>query len=201
MVNNTTWIKGKHSFKFGLDLRRYINPGIFVQRSRGDYNYTTIERYLLDLQPDVLAQRNVGGDTHWANQWSAYWFVQDEWKVKHNLTLNLGLRHEYRGVPAGDKLQTLNSVSSVPGLIEFNEPKTQKANFAPRIGIAYTPGFVSNTVIRAGFGIAYDNYFDNLGTLSKPPQLEKHGCAAANRRSELFSKRGNFANYSRWARI
>lgn len=172
LVNNTTVVKGDHGIKFGVDVRRYINPGIFVQRSRGDYVYSTLERYLLDIQPDLLAQRSVGSTTHWANQWNFYWFVQDEWKLRHNVTLSLGLRHEYRGVPAGDKLQTLNSVSSVPGVLEFREPKAQKKNFAPRVGLTWSPGTSGNTVLRAGFGMAYDNYFDNLGTITKPPQLQ-----------------------------
>ena len=48
----------------------------------------------------------------------------------------------------------------------------QKKNFAPRVGLTYSPGTSGTTVFRAGFGMAYDNYFTNLGTLSKPPQLE-----------------------------
>jgi len=171
LVNNTTWVKGNHEFKFGIDARRYINWSIFIQRSRGDYTYSTMERYLLDIQPE-FAERNVGSATHWANQWNFYWYAQDEWRMKRNITLNIGLRHEYRGIPAADKLQALNSVSSVPGLLEFREPKAQKANFAPRIGITWSPGTAGTTVVRAGFGMAYDNYFDNLGVLSKPPQLE-----------------------------
>lgn len=172
LTNNTTWVKGSHTFKWGIDTRRYIAPTIFVQRSRGDYNYSNLERYLLDLQPDELAQRNVGDATHWGNQWDFYWFFQDEWKVRRNVTLNLGIRHEYKGIPAGDRLQSLNSVSSVPGVLEFREPKAQKRNFAPRVGLAYSPGTTGNTVVRAGFGMSYDVYFDNLGVLSKPPQLE-----------------------------
>ena len=156
VVNNTTWIKGSHNFKFGIDVRRYIAPTIFVQRSRVDYNYSNLDRYLLDLQPDELAQRNVGASTYWGNQWDFFWFVQDEWKLRRNFTLTLGVRHEYKGIDAGDKLQTLNSVSNVPGVLEFNAPKAQKRNFAPRIGLAYSPGNSGNIVFRAGFGMGYD---------------------------------------------
>ena len=159
--------------KFGIDVRRFIAPTTFIQRSRGDYNYSGLERYLLDLQPDTQAQRNVGGKPYWGNSWNFYWFAQDEWKIRPNMTLTLGVRYEYKGIPADDKLQTLNSVSDVPGFLEFKEPKAQKANFAPRVGLTYSPGTSGKTVFRAGFGMAYDNYFDNLGTLSKPPQLEQ----------------------------
>lgn len=172
VVDNMTWITGNHTLKGGVDVRRYIAPTTFIQRQRGDYNYSNLERYLLDLHPDVQAQRNVGGRPYWGNSWNFYWFIQDEWKIKRNLTLTLGLRHEYRGIPADDKLQTLNKVSDVPGVLVFDEPKAQTKNFAPRVGLTYSPGNSGNTVFRAGFGISYDNYFDNLGTLSKPPQLE-----------------------------
>ena len=173
LVNNATYVRGSHSFKFGIDARRFISTTDFVQRARGDYNYSNLERYLRDLQPDLQAQRNVGGRSYWGNQWNFYWFAQDEWKLRHNLTMTLGIRHEYKGIPADDRLQTLNDVSSVPGVLEFKEPMAQKKNFAPRVGLTYSPGTSGATVFRAGFGMAYDNYFTNLGTLSKPPQLEK----------------------------
>jgi hypothetical protein len=172
LVNNSTWIAGAHTFKWGIDTRKYIAPTNFIQRVRGDYNYTNLERFLVDLNPDIQAERNTGGVPYDGNQFDFYWYVQDEWKLSRNLTLNIGLRHEYKGIPKGDKLQALNSISSVPGLIEFREPKAQKTNFAPRVGLAYSPGTSGKTVFRAGFGMAYDVYFDNLGTLSKPPQLE-----------------------------
>jgi hypothetical protein len=172
IVNNTTWVNGTHTFKFGIDGRKYIAPTNFVQRVRGDYNYTNLERFLLDLSPDLLAERNTGGVPYDGNQIDFFWYVQDEWKIRRNLTINIGLRHEYKGIPKGDKLQALNAISNVPGLIEFRAPKAQTKNFAPRIGLAYSPGDSGKTVFRAGFGMAYDNYFDNLGTLSKPVQLE-----------------------------
>src|SRR5690606_8416866 len=96
----------------------------------------------------------------------------DDWRIRRNLSVNLGLRYEYKGIPRGDKLQILNASSSRPGLIEFREPRVEKTNFAPRVGIAWSPGTDGRTSIRAGFGVAYDNYFDNLGANAKPPQLE-----------------------------
>jgi len=91
--------------------------------------------------------------------------------VRSDLTLNLGLRYEYKGISASDKLQALNAISDVPGLIEFRAPRPQYRNFAPRIGIAYAPGRNGLTSIRAGFGMSYDNAPDNFGLLATPPQL------------------------------
>jgi hypothetical protein len=197
LVNNTTWTRGSHTFKFGIDTRKYIFPNNFIQRVRGDYNYKTLERFLLDLNPDVQAERNTGGAPYSGNQIDFYWYAQDDWKINQHLSVNLGVRYEYKGVPAGDKLQVLNSISSVPGLIEFNEPKAQKKNFAPRIGVAYSPGTAGRTVIRAGFGIAYDAYFDNLATLSKPPQLENTVRVEPTETIEGFLANGGIRNDQR----
>lgn len=172
VVNNMIWMKGSHAVKFGFDGRKYIAPTNFIQRIRGDYGYSNLERYLLDLPPDTIAQRNLGGSPYSGNSINLYGFINDDWRVRRNFSLNLGIRYEYKGVPRGDKLQSLNASSSRPGLIDFREPRAEKKNFAPRIGMAWSPGNDGRTSIRAGFGMAYDNYFDNLGTNSKPPQLE-----------------------------
>src|SRR5205823_8770072 len=59
----------------------------------------------------------------------------------------------------------------VPGLLVFDAPKAQTKNFAPRIGVAYSPGRSGATSIRAGFGMAYDIIYDNIGVLAVPPQF------------------------------
>ena len=109
--------------------------------------------------------------TYYQNQQYVSGFGNDVWKVTPNLTLNLGLRYEYLTVPLGEQAQSLNASASVPGLLVFGKPTTQKTNFMPRLGIAYSPGTTAKTSIRAGFGTAYDVIYDNLGTLSLPPQL------------------------------
>ena len=171
-VGNLTYVNGRHTLKFGVDARRNITSELFVQRQRGDYNYSTLERFLLDLSPDIQAERNTGGGIYHGNNTEFYSFVSSETRVRPNVTLALGLRHEYKGIPYGNTLQRLNAVSSVPGVLTFRAPRAQRRNFAPRVGLAYSPGSAGRTVLRAGFGIAYDSYFTNLGQLQKPPQLE-----------------------------
>ena len=184
VVNNLTWLRGNHSFKFGGDFRDVISPQRFIQRERGDYQYLTTEQWLRDLSPDALGERNVGGNTYYGNQKILYAFVQDDWKFRPNLTLNLGVGYSYQEVPLGAKFQAVNSIASVPGLIEFGEPKTQTKNFAPKVGFAYSPDFNEGllgrvfgsggkTSIRAGFSMGYDYIFDNLYILSNPPQAQQ----------------------------
>jgi hypothetical protein len=183
VVNNTTWLRGTHSFKFGGDFRNIISPQRFVQRERGEYEYLTTEDFLLDLSPE-FGERNVGGNTYYGNQKILYAFVQDDWRIRPNFTLNIGVSYSYQGVPLGAKFQAANAISSVPGLIEFKEPKAQTKNFAPKFGFAWSPNFQNGllgslfgsggvTSIRAGFSMGYDYLFDNLYTNSNPPQAQQ----------------------------
>ncbi len=171
ITDNLTWTKGAHTFKFGFDGRKYISPSTFAQRGRGDYEYSTLSGYLFDGLPDLVAQRSLGAPVYYSDQISTYLYANDQWKVNQHLTLNLGLRWEFTSVPYSTRLQTLNAISNQPGLLSFNEPQPQYKNFAPRIGIAYSPGSSGKTSIRAGFGMNYDVLYDNIGILNLPPQL------------------------------
>lgn len=184
IVTNLAWRPGNHSFKFGIDVRRIISPQSFVQRQRGDYQYNSTEQFLLDRSPDALAERTVGESPYYGNQWLVFPYAQDEWRFRPNWTLTAGLAYSYQQLPFGARQQSLNAISSVPGLIDFREPEAQKRNFAPRIGLAYAPNFSSGmlgrlfgnnnqTSIRAGFTMAYDVIFDNLYILSLPPQFNQ----------------------------
>ena len=173
LVDNLTWTKGPHTFQFGGEGRKYISPQNFTQRSRGDYEYGTLELYLNDAVPDQLAERGVGPSVYYGDQIAFYWYANDDFRIRKNLTLNLGLRHEYTTIPFTERLQRLNTISNVPGLIDFSEPRAPKTNFAPRIGFAWSSGKSSETSIRGGFGMAYDVLYDNIGGTSKPPQLSQ----------------------------
>jgi hypothetical protein len=174
LVENLSWTKGKHSFKFGFDGRRSISPQHFIQRERGDYDYSTLQGYLNDQIPDGLAERNLGGGAinYYGNQWATYLYGQDSYRMRHNLTFDLGLRWERTSVPLSmGVFQVLNHVADAPGVLVFNAPKTSNRNFAPKVGIAYSPGTSGKTSIRAGFGMAYDVIFDNVGSTAYPPQI------------------------------
>jgi hypothetical protein len=175
LSENLSWFRARHDLKFGFDGRNLIACSCppFIQKVRGDYNYTTLDRFLQDLTPNVLAQRNVvgpiGGNYN-GNSYQLFFYANDNWKVSRGLTLNLGLRYEYSSVPTSMKEFDLNAIADVPGIITFRAPKAQKKNFAPRIGFAYSPGSSGTTSIRGGFGIAYDLIFDNVGINTRPPQ-------------------------------
>lgn len=169
VMNNLSYLTGRHTLKFGYDGRKLNRSNFFVQRARGDYRYNTFERYLQDITPE-FAVRSVGALPFAGNLLSHYGYVNDDFRLRPNLTVNLGLRYEYVGVPAGAKLQQLNAVASVPGF-DFREPRAGKKDFAPRVGLAWSPGRSGKTAIRAGFGMSYDQIYQNMGVLSLPPQF------------------------------
>jgi hypothetical protein len=166
-----TWTKSAHTLKFGIEGRKLIAPETFTQRVRGDYEYNNTLTFLQDGVPDSLAERSNGDPVYYGDQSALYFYGNDNWRIRKNLTLNLGLRYEYTTIPFTQRSQALNSAASVPGLINFASPQAPKNNWGPRIGFAYSPGDSGRTSIRAGAGIAYDVLFDNLGLLSLPPQL------------------------------
>lgn len=171
LTDNLTFTKGRHSFKFGFDGQDSISPQVFTQRSRGDYEWNYLSDYLFDYYPDYLAQRSIGGKTYYGNNYLFGFYANDTWKLRPNLTINLGLRYEYQTVPLGERQQALNAAASVPGLINFAAPQPQGTAFMPRIGVAYSPGTSGKTSIRAGFGINYDIIRDNLGLNTAVPQF------------------------------
>ncbi|HBB89010.1 MAG TPA: TonB-dependent receptor [Blastocatellia bacterium] len=184
IVDNVTYNMGNHSLKVGGDFRQIISPQTFTQRARGDYQYSAAQYYFYDLRPDFTAQRSVGDAVYYGTQKILYAFVQDDWRIRPNLTLNLGVNYSYQEPPKGTQLQALNAIASVPGLIDFHAPKAQKRNFSPKVGFAYSPNYSEGLLgrlfgssgkssIRAGFSMGYDYIFDNLYILSLPPQAQQ----------------------------
>jgi hypothetical protein len=167
-TDNMSWIKGKHNFKFGFDGRKYISPQSFTQRVRGDYEWNYLQEYLHDVGTTAFGERSTGNFFYYGDQTAFYGYGNDVWRITQKLSLNYGLRYEFTALPVGERVQPLNAAASVPGLIVFSEPKPQKFNFLPRLGINYALN--SETSIRAGFGMATDVLYDNLGILSFPPQ-------------------------------
>ncbi|HZQ20183.1 MAG TPA: carboxypeptidase regulatory-like domain-containing protein [Terriglobales bacterium] len=171
-VDNVTWVKGANTLTFGAEYRKYISPQKFIQRSRGDYVYSSLDQFAFDGIPGgSVAERSFGNVGYSGDQHAIYGFVNDIWKVKRNVSVNLGLRYEYTSTPYGWTQQSLNSVSDVPGLITFGSPKAPTKDFMPRVGFAYSPGTSGATSIRGGFGLGYDVLYDNIGVLERPPQI------------------------------
>jgi hypothetical protein len=170
-TDNLTWTKGKHTFTFGGEARKYISPANNPVRLYGDYEWNTLYAFALDTRPDYFGERSEGDNPYYGDQTAFYGYGNDEFRMNPHLTFNVGLRYEFTSVPVGERQQALNAASSVSGLITFAAPQPQYKNFSPRLGFAYSPGSAATTSIRGGFGVATDVIFDNLGRAYRPPQL------------------------------
>jgi hypothetical protein len=172
-VDNMSYVVGKHSLKWGALWLHTIDPNVFLPRSRGEWDYRNLNELVNDLIPTGRngALRGAGSGFFPGNQNGIGLYLQDDWKVLTRLTLNLGLRYEWNGVPKGDNLQNLNSISNLPGVFTFGTPKGDFNNFGPRIGLAWDPKGDGTWVVRSGFGISYDVTPQNFPLNSQPPQL------------------------------
>jgi Carboxypeptidase regulatory-like domain/TonB dependent receptor len=174
-VDNISYIRGKHTFKFGVEARKYISPTNTLPRARGEWDYASLSQFINDYVPTGAngALRGAGSGSVAENYNAFYWFVQDDWKVTPRLTLNLGLRYEYSGVPRDENLQAINGISDDPALgLLFRAPKPDINNFMPRLGFAWDPRGNGKWAIRGGAGIAYDVVPNNFAINSLPPQLQ-----------------------------
>ena len=129
--------------------------------------------------PDMETLTTSSHFSRWAQNYYAM-YAQDDFKARSNLTLNLGLRwdietprHEAIGAQSVLSLTTPNSLSpGQPGAMVYGKGATGAStyfkNFGPRIGFAYSPGFVKNTVIRGAYSIYYAplTYSDFGGSLA-----------------------------------
>jgi hypothetical protein len=187
-VENVSYVRGKHTIKVGVEGRNYITETSSLPRARGEWDYASLNTLVNDLVPDGGngALRGVGTASSANNNPAVYWFVQDDWKATSRLTLNLGLRYEWSGVPRDEGKQALNSIANDPtvGLI-FRKPTSDKNNFGPHVGFAWDPTGRGKWSIRGGGQIAYDVIPLNFAINSLPPELQteqnvKITCSSTN---------------------
>lgn len=183
LFDTVNYTRGSHTFKFGGEYRNLIFTSAFLPRARGDYLYADFDTLIQDQPADFSLLRGVGSQFFAGNQQSFYVFGQDDWKLRSNLTLNVGLRYEFVTIPRDARLQGLNAIASVPGVIDFHTPRSDKNNFGPRVGFAYSPnassaigrflfGAQGESSIRANFAVGYYANFQNLPLLALPPQVQ-----------------------------
>ena len=185
-VENITFITGRHSMKFGLDIRRFLLNSFFTSFGRGAFVFdgtftgNAVADMLLGMPRQ--ADRNLGVPFHNAMTFSSAYYFQDDWKVSPNLTLNLGLRYDL-DLPETENVNKIASFDPTRGTIKVaggleyyidsNSPTglssrprpelgrrlwgTDVTNFGPRVGLAWRPFGGTKTVVRAGFGTFYNH--------------------------------------------
>lgn len=176
-----TFNQDNHDYEFGAARPVYVAHGIwnFVD---GTPIYEGI---------NVDPRTGTPTDVHkYYRQHDFAFFGQDDIKLRPNLTLNVGLRYEYFA-PLNEKFgrQSNLILGTGPNPLQTATLKVggslypaDKNNFAPRLGFAWTPSkFMNKTVIRGGFGVAYNRITDTMTGISRvnPPFLFREGFCCA----------------------
>src|SRR5262249_38426868 len=122
-VESMTLTSGKHTLKWGTDIRRFLFNSFFTSFGRGSYRFdgrfTGNSVADLLLGAPFLGDRNLGEPFHNAKTFSSGYYFQDDWKIAKKLTLNLGLRYELNLPP----VENINKLASF-------DPKTNTIKVA-----------------------------------------------------------------------
>jgi hypothetical protein len=184
VLDNFTWAVGSHRLKFGGGYR-HLTPTVGPQV----YNLLGLATSPVDVQNGVASLAIIQGGIQIYPIFDSYWaFAQDTWRVSSRLSLDYGVRWDLIPPPteanghlgvAVNEVQDLSTMQLAP--IGTQSWQTTKANFAPRLGVAYqfnkSPNY--QTVIRGGFGLFYDTGNDrstqNAGRFPWSSQLVTAG--------------------------
>jgi hypothetical protein len=163
------YIKGKHSFSVGGWIQRVQqNSGGTTSATSGNVTYPTLLAFLQDLPSQFLAIPNPTPLGYRSTE--AAWYVQDEIKLKPNLTLRLGLRDEITNGWNEVTGRSANYLFDANGVIETDPMvgpsslihNNAKSLWQPRAGLAWDPTGTGTWAVRLGFGI-YNDLQDNIG--------------------------------------
>jgi len=194
LQDNWNYVVGKHQFKGGINYTYQRSPNYFLPNLNGTYTFTDWNSYAGN-EPSAISIAQ-GTDVLDFREHDTFVYFGDDYKVAHNLTLNLGLTYTYYGQPAN--LFHTNDLRQQTGSNPFWDPSlpqsvtvfptipAPKNSWGPGVGFAWSPDFLGNgkTVIRGGYRLAYDPPFYNiyLNISSAAPQVLSQtltACAAA----------------------
>jgi outer membrane receptor protein involved in Fe transport len=197
--NTTTWIRGNHTLNFGANLRKWSLQRDLANDFLGEFTFSgfftgngtrdhAIADFLLGhfsgasvFQPAGFGVEGRVGNPRQFNFWYLAPYIQDDWKVNQRLTLNLGLRYDFRTIPteSNNRMGWRDLSNPRGGLLVADEnlvrtgivgdqsyyrfagrrnpADASKRVFAPRFGFAFRPFSDDKTVVRGGYGVFFDS--------------------------------------------
>jgi hypothetical protein len=157
-IDQVSYLRGKHAFKFGGELRRDLVHQATYRGGRGRIIFANLEAFLAGTP--ASAGFLAGDPTRNISQWLYAGYMQDDWRITKRVTLNLGLRYEFQAVPTeannlfGNWEPSLGFEQVGKNISSIYKPDHR--NFSPRLGVAWDVTGKGTTVIRAGGSIVYD---------------------------------------------
>src|SRR6267154_6246079 len=160
LLDQVSVLRGKHAFKYGGEIILNTAEPFITSNGRGRIRFGSLSAF---LQGTVKGSGNIilAGDParHYHNSQYAV-FLQDDWRVKPRLTVNLGLRYELATVLT-DRDNKLGNFDPARGLVQVGAGETSAFhgdhnNFSPRVGFAWDIHGNGKTVIRGGGSIMYE---------------------------------------------
>lgn len=141
-IDNFTWYLGNHSLRAGFDFSQVEYDDGFFRFAGGQYRFNSYDDFFARRPRDYTqAFSEFNGAVKYDTQyWAGY--VQDEWKIVPNLTLNLGVRYDFQNNP--------DSEDSVPLYLDAETIPDDDDNWAPRLGLAWDPCNDGKSVVRRG---------------------------------------------------
>ena len=174
--DNWNYLLGRHQLKAGVNYTYQQSPTIFLPGVNGNYNYASLDAYVHNVPSVVFITQ--GNPELGLKEHDTFLYLGDDWKVRQNLMLNLGLTWTYVGQPINqlNDLTVKNETGPNPlfdptlPLAVRTSPRIAsfKNGFGPSAGFAYSPqwgGFLTGngkTVIRGGYRLSYDPAFFNI---------------------------------------
>jgi len=173
-----SWVRGRHSFKFGGEMRDFRNnnfnndPGtlVFQRTLDSGTNHNSFQSASV-----LTATRTLGNVASRINQGALDFFGTDSWKIRSSLTLELGLRYAWNMTPSEAKDRFATVVPAAAGgtiITPVSEPYRQNAkNFEPRLGFAWDVFHTGKTVLRGAYAYQVDQPITGIVTslTSNPP--------------------------------
>jgi hypothetical protein len=192
LEDSLTWTHGNHVVHTGMQVLRYVmndlypgNAGLAGQfffngqftGNTGTTGGNAAADFLLGL-PQQVGQGNGGGGNKYLRNTLYGAFVQDNWRATRNLTLNIGMRYELTTARTTNNGQDVNFdlVNGTPQIgFGYNTYKGI-TNFQPRLGFAWQPDFIKNTVIRGAYGVSSFVEANGVNNLpyQNPPFVQAH---------------------------
>jgi hypothetical protein len=207
VYESLSWFTGRHSFKFGAEFRHTGIDARYGIASNGFFVFAPFpasDPYANFLTGNPVVFFQAGGDlARNMRNWDLGGFVQDEWRVRSNLTLNLGLRWEVI-TPFDEENDRLNAFA--PGQQSTVDPTAPRGllfpgdegvtgrlapvysrALSPRVGIAWAP--LEKLSVRAGYGIFWDGFTNGVNAVLQAP-------VSAVPWTQAFQIPGPFLNFS-----